>query len=113
MVDLEAKDVRGYLALIKSPNLDSTVCGLGSYVKKVVCEFYSNLHGKKSKEPVERVTVFVKDHVYEFSPKAINKFLGLLEYKNNSCTNSCSKDGPRTIFSLTLVTQPYRQANLN
>jgi len=30
LVDLEAKDVRGYLALIKSPNLDSTVCSLGS-----------------------------------------------------------------------------------
>ncbi|KAG7564434.1 Ribonuclease H-like superfamily [Arabidopsis suecica] len=79
LVDLEKDDIWGYLVLIKSAKLEPTVTNLVSYVKEIIAEFYANLPFEKSEENSEKVSVFVRGHVYEFSSQKINKFLGFKE----------------------------------
>lgn len=71
-VDLGKKDVWGYLSLIRNSGLDTTVSGLPSYVKEIVCEFYANLPQKESSDKSSGVKVLVRGHLYDFSPEAIN-----------------------------------------
>ncbi|XP_020887743.1 ABC transporter F family member 4-like [Arabidopsis lyrata subsp. lyrata] len=94
---LEKDDSWGYLTLIKNARLESTVTNLGSYVREVVSEFYANLPCEKSEENAEKVSVFVRGHDYEFSPKKINKFLGFKdltkeELKADSDVDSVGKE---------------------
>lgn len=63
--------------MIKNAGLEEIVSGLSSYVEEVLCEFYANLPSKKSQKSAEGVKVYVREHVYEFSPKSINCFLKL------------------------------------
>lgn len=67
--------------MIKNGHLESTVSGLGSYVKEVVYEFYANLLSEKSEVSSKGVKVFVRNHLYDFSPKVVNKLLGLSPLK--------------------------------
>ncbi|XP_020883482.1 uncharacterized protein LOC110229047 [Arabidopsis lyrata subsp. lyrata] len=97
LIDLEKEDSWGYLTLIKNARLESTVTNLGSYVREVVSEFYANLPCEKSEENAEKVSVFVRGHDYEFSPKKINKFLGFKgltkeELKADSDADSIGKE---------------------
>ncbi|KAG7584165.1 GAG-pre-integrase domain [Arabidopsis suecica] len=97
LIDLETEDSWGYLVLIKNARLESTVTNLGSYVREVVSEFYANLPCEKSEENAEKVSVFVRGHDYEFSPKKINKFLGFKdltkeELKADSDADSVGKE---------------------
>ncbi|XP_020867780.1 uncharacterized protein LOC110224810 [Arabidopsis lyrata subsp. lyrata] len=97
LIDLEKEDSWGYLTLIKNARLESTVTNLGSYVREVVSEFYANFPCEKSEENAEKVSVLVRGHDYEFSPKKINKFLGFKvitkeELKADSDADSIGKE---------------------
>lgn len=50
-------------------------------MKEVVYEFYANLLSEKSEVSSKGVKVFVRNHLYDFSPKVVNKLLGLSPLK--------------------------------
>ena len=58
-----------------------TVCEVKEYVPRIIREFYANLsEDANSKGKPEFQKVFVRGHLYDFSPKVIYDYLKILLY---------------------------------
>ena len=69
--------------LIEDRGWESTISNIPRFVTKVLHEFYANLSDNiVVQEEPQFEKVFVRGHVYEFSPRAICENLKILVLKN-------------------------------
>ena len=80
-MDLESFRILGVSKIIVDNGRKQTVCDVKEYVPRIVKEFYTNLSEDvdcEGKSGFQKV--FVRSHVFEFSPKIICDFLKIPLY---------------------------------
>ncbi|XP_010463489.1 PREDICTED: uncharacterized protein LOC104744175 [Camelina sativa] len=93
-LDMSKKDEFGFIEKILSLGLGPTIHDPSVYVKEIIYEFYANLPNRKARDGVQ---VFVREHWYEFSPKAINQDFNMApltraEMKADAAVDKLSQD---------------------
>ena len=84
-IKLDSFRALGMQKLIKDRAQESTISNIPKFVTKVVQEFYANLSNNIVVEGEPQFEkVFVRGHVYEFSPRVICEYLNLSFLENFS-----------------------------
>ena len=80
---LESFRAMGVERIICERGWESTISNIPRFVSKVIHEFYANLSDEMLVEGEEQFEkVFVRGHVYDFSPRVISEYLNIFIPEN-------------------------------